>query len=175
SNAFRSIIADEFSLQRRLNTMTSMQPWPSLSMKDWRDTYATLHMWTQIVGKICLALTPQINHFWNITLYVTPRGLMTPLMPYADRAFPTPFDFIGHQLLIQSSADITETVSLEPRTVADFHQLLMSTLRRMNIDVRIWTMPVEVPNPIRFEADVTHRSYDPEVANALWRILLSIK
>src|SRR5262249_20883675 len=153
------------SLQRRLLTMASTQPWPSVTMDNWRDTYATLHMWMQIVGKICLALTPRINHFWNITFHVTPRGLITPLMPYHDRAFTITFDFIAHQLVIQSSDDITETVSLEPRTVADFYALLMSTLRRINIEVRIWTMPVEVPNPIRFEADVTHRSYDPEVAN----------
>jgi hypothetical protein len=155
--------------------MASSQSWPSVTMDNWRDTYATLHMWMQIVGKICLALTPRINHFWNITFHVTPRGLITPLMPYHDRAFTITFDFLVHQLVIQSSDDITETVSLEPRTVADFYALLMSTLRRMNIDVRIWTMPVEVPNPIRFEADVTHRSYDPEVANALWRMLLSIE
>jgi len=132
-------------------------------------------MWTQVVGKICLALTPRTNHFWNVALQVTSRGLTTHLMPYGDRAFTISFDFIAHQLLIQASDGTTETLSLEPRTVADFYTLLMSTLRRMNIEVRIWTMPSEVPNPIRFEADATHRSYDPEVANAIWRILVSTK
>jgi hypothetical protein len=149
--------------------------WPELQSENWRDTYATLHMWTQIAGKICLALTPRTNHFWNITMQVTSRGLATPLMPYRDRAFTMTFDFIAHQLLIQSSNGATETISLEPRTVADFYPLVMSTLRQMDIDVRIWPMPVEVPNPIRFETDVTHRSYDPETANALWRILVSSK
>ena len=110
-----------------------------------------------------------------MTLQVTSRGLITPLMPYRDRAFTIAFDFVAHQLVIQASDGTSETISLEPRTVADFYQLLMSTLRRMNIDVRIWTMPVEIPNPIRFEADVTHRSYDTEAANAFWRILVSIK
>jgi hypothetical protein len=96
-------------------------------------------------------------------------------MPYRERAFTMTFDFIAHQLVIQTSDGATETIPLEPRTVADFYALVMLTLRRMNIDVRIWTMPVEVPNPIRFETDVTHRSYDPQVANALWRILVSTK
>ena len=149
--------------------------WPDLPLETWRDTYPTLHMWSQIVGKICLALTPKTNHYWNVTLQVTPHGLTTPLLPYGDRAFTITFDFVAHQLVIQGSDGATETLSLEPRTVADFYQLLMSTLHRMNIDVRIWTMPVEIPNPIRFESDVTHRSYDPKAANALWRILVSIK
>src|SRR5215510_7470984 len=149
--------------------------WPALPSETWRDTYPTLHMWTQIVGKICLALTPMTNHYWNVALQVTPLGLTTPLMPYRDRAFTIAFDFVSQQLVIQASDGATETISLEPRTVADFYQLLISTLRRMNIDVRIWTMPVEIPNPIRFESDVTHHSYDPQAANAFWRILVSIK
>jgi hypothetical protein len=153
--------------------MSDTTRWPALQAKDWRDTYATLHMWTQVVGKICLALTPRTNHFWNVALQVSARGLTTPLMPYGDRAFTITFDFVAHQLLIQATDGATETLSLEPMTVADFYRLAMAALRRMNIEVRIWTMPSEVPNPIRFEADVTHRSYDPEVANALWRIFVS--
>jgi Family of unknown function (DUF5996) len=149
--------------------------WPSLPSETWRDTYPTLHMWTQIVGKVCLALTPLTNHFWNIAFQVTSRGLTTPLMPYRDRAFTTTFDFVAHQLVIQASDGAVETISLQPQTVADFYKSVVSTLRRMNIDVPIWPMPVEVPNPIRFEQDVTHRSYDPEAANALWRVFVSIK
>jgi len=149
--------------------------WPSLPLEEWWETRDTLHRWTQIPGKICLALTPLINHFWNITFQVTSRGLATPLMPYRDRAFTITFDFVAHQLVIQASDGATETFSLEPRSVADFYTLVMSALRRMNIDVRIWTMPVEVPNPIRFETDRTHHSYDPQVANALWRIFVSTK
>jgi hypothetical protein len=149
--------------------------WPSLPVESWRETYPTLHMWAQIVGKVCLALTPLTNHFWNMTLQVTSRGLSTPLMSYRGRGLTITFDFVAHQLVIQASDGASEIVSLEPRTVADFYQLVMSALRRMNIDLRIWTMPVEIPNPIRFDADVTHRSYDPRAANAFWRILVSIK
>jgi len=149
--------------------------WPALVPERWRDTYATLHMWTQIVGKICLALTPRCNHFWNVTFQVTPRGLATPLIPYGDRTFTMTFDFVEHHLLIQTSDGGAESIALQPRTVADFYTLVMAALQRLKIDVHIWTMPVEIPNPIRFEKDVTHRSYDAESANTFWRILLVIK
>ena len=149
--------------------------WPVLPSDTWRDTYPTLHMWTQIVGKIALALTPRTNHFWNVALHLTSRGLTTPLMYYRDRAFTITFDFVEHELLIETSDGATEIISLEPRTVADFYKLLMSTLHGMNIDVRIWTMPQEVPNPIKFEKDVTHRSYDAAAVNTFWQMLLAIK
>jgi uncharacterized protein DUF5996 len=149
--------------------------WPVLPSDTWRDTYPTLHMWTQIVGKIALALTPRTNHFWNVALHLTSRGLTTPLMYYHDRAFTITFDFVEHELLIETSDGATEIISLEPRTVADFYKLLMSTLHGMNIDVRIWTMPQEVPNPIKFEKDVTHRSYDPVAVNTFWQMLLAMK
>ncbi len=149
--------------------------WPALPLEGWRDTYATLHMWTQVVGKISLALTPRTNHFWNIAFHVTPRGLSTPLMTAGDRSFTMTFDFVAQQLVILCSDGRVETISLEPRTVADFYRVVMDTLHRMGIDVRIWTMPVEVPDPIRFEADVVHRSYDPASANAFWRALVSMQ
>jgi hypothetical protein len=149
--------------------------WPKLPLEKWRDTYGTLHMWTQVVGKVCLALTPRTNHFWNITFQVTPRGLATPSMMAGDRAFTMTFDFVAHQLLIQFSDGATETIPLEPRTVADFYRLVLDTLHRMGVQVRIWPMPVEIPDPIRFDADVTHRSYDAASANAFWRILVAIK
>ena len=149
--------------------------WPALTSDRWRDTYATLHMWTQIVGKICLALTPRSNHFWNITFQVTARGLTTPLIPGGARTFTMTFDFIDHQLLIQTSDGAVEKVSLEPRTVADFYKLVMAAVRRLNIDVHIWPQPVEVPDPIRFEDDVVHRAYDAESANTLWRMLVRMK
>jgi uncharacterized protein DUF5996 len=155
--------------------MTSKSKWPELSSDGWRLTYPTLHMWMQVVGKICLALTPLSNHFWNMTFQVTSRGLVTPLMTYGDRAFTITFDFVAHQLLIQTADGFVESISLEPRSVADFYQLLMSTLRRMKLDVRIWPMPVEIPKPIRFDADVTHHSYDPQSANAFWQILVSTR
>ena len=149
--------------------------WPVLPSDTWRDTYPTLHMWTQIVGKIALALTPRTNHFWNVALHLTSRGLTTPLMYYRDRAFTITFDFVEHELLIEASDGATDIISLEPRTVADFYKLLMSTLHGMNIDVRIWTMPQEVPNPIKFDKDVTHRSYDAVAVNTFWQILLVMK
>jgi hypothetical protein len=149
--------------------------WPALVSERWSDTYGTLHMWTQIVGKVCLARTPRLNHFWNLTFQVTSRGLMTPLMPAGDRVFTMTFDFISHQLLIQTSDGATEAIPLQPRTVADFYQLVTAALKRLNIETHIWSMPVEVPNPVRFENDLAHHAYDAESANTLWRILTAIK
>jgi uncharacterized protein DUF5996 len=148
--------------------------WPKLT-GDWRDTYATLHMWTQIVGKVCLALTPLTNHYWNITFQVTPRGLSTPSMTSGGRAFTMIFDFVANQLVIQCSDGSMEMIPLEPRTVADFYRLVMDALHRMGVSVHIWPMPVEVANPIRFDKDVIHRSYDPASARALWQIMLTSK
>jgi uncharacterized protein DUF5996 len=155
--------------------MTDQDRWPAVPAGEWRETCATLHMWTQIAGKICLALTPRTNHFWNIALQITPRGLATPPMPYGDGAFALTFDLIAHQFLVQRSDGRTAAIPLEPRTVADFYRLVMDTLRGMGIDVRIRTMPVEVPNPIRFEEDRTHHTYDPRAAHAFWRMLLTMK
>jgi hypothetical protein len=155
--------------------MTDKSRWPPLPLDAWRDTYATLHMWTQIAGKICLALTPPTNHYWNIAFQVTSRGLTTPTLHHGDRAFTMTFDLVAHRFLVQCSDGRTESIALEPRTVAEFYRDVMETLRRMGIGVRIWTMPVEVPNPIRFEADETHRSYDPRAANAFWQVLVAVK
>jgi len=149
--------------------------WPALPLDAWRDTYATLHMWTQVVGKIALALTPRMNHFWNVALHITPRGLATPLLEHPNGAFSIIFDFIEHQLVIQCSTGTAETIALEPRSVASFYTAVMETLQRMRLETRIWPMPVEIPDPIRFDKDVTHHSYDPQMANAFWRILLAIK
>jgi hypothetical protein len=132
-------------------------------------------MWTQVVGKVCLALTPPTNHFWNIAFQVTSRGLMTPTMDVGGRAMAATFDFIDHQLVIRCSDGGTERVALEPRTVADFYAAVMEALRRMGIRVRIWPMPVEIPNPVRFDQDTVHRSYDANAAHAHWRILVTIK
>jgi hypothetical protein len=149
--------------------------WPALPLERWRDTYATLHMWTQIAGKICLALTPRTNHFWNIAFQVTPRGLATPAMTTGRRTFSMTFDLVAHELLIEVSDGEVRTIPLEPRSVAAFYRTLMGTLRELGIDVRIWTMPVEIPDPIRFTEDETHHSYDPVCANAFLRALLSIQ
>jgi len=149
--------------------------WPALPLDAWRDTYATLHMWTQIVGKLCVALTPLTNHFWNSTLQVTSRGLVTPTLRSGERSLTITFDFVAHQLVLQCSDGQTEKIPLEPRTVADFYHLVMDAVHRLGIGVRIWTKPVEVPDPIRFEVDTVHRSYDALYANAFWRALLAMK
>ena len=146
--------------------------WPSLPLAAWQDTYETLHLWTQILGKIRLALSPQINHWWHSTLYVTPRGLTTSTIPYGTRTFEMSFDFLAHHLQIETSDGITRTIALVPRSVADFYQDVMSTLSAIGIDVQIWTMPQEVQDPIPFEQDYKHAAYDPEYAQRFWRILV---
>jgi hypothetical protein len=149
--------------------------WPALPLDSWRDTYATLHLWTQIVGKIALALTPRTNHYWNVAFQITARGLTTQLLKTGDRAFTIAFDFVDHQLVIQCSMGRTESIPLQPRTVAAFYQIVMDTLRRMGLDVRIWPVQVEVTAPVRLDKDTTHQSYDAHAAHAFWRILVAIK
>jgi Family of unknown function (DUF5996) len=155
--------------------MQNQTGWPPLPLESWRDTYATLHMWTQIVGKVVLALTPRMNHFWNVALQVTPRGLATHSLEHRNGVFSITFDFVAHQLVIQTSEGRQETIPLEPRTVAAFYQLLMEKLRAMGLETRIWPVPVEIPDPIGFDSDTVHHSYDPQSANAFWRILVAIK
>ena len=148
--------------------------WPAIALSAWQDTRATLHMWMQIVGKLCLAMTPLSNHFWNVAFRVSSRGLVTPTLVAGSHAITMTFDFVAHQLVIQCSDGRTQTIALAPRSVADFHATLMRTLHEMGIDVHIWTMPVEIPDPIRFEDDTVHRAYDPGRANAFWRALVAI-
>ncbi len=148
-----------------------IEPWPQLKYSEWKDTLATLHMWTQVVGKIRLEQTPLINHWWNVPLYVSARGLTTAAMRYQDRVFEIEFDFIDHKLLIECSDGSTKTLALRPQSVADFYNEVMNALHELGIEVQIWTMPVEVPDPIRFTEDHQHKSYDPEYANRLWRAL----
>jgi len=149
-----------------------MNNWPVLKFAEWKDTLATLHMWTQVVGKIRLELTPLVNHWWNVPLYVSPRGLTTTSMPYGDRAIEIEFDFIDHKLRIECSDGAVRILDLRPQSVADFYAEVMNALRELNVTVEIWTMPVEVPNPIRFTEDHEHNSYDREYANRFWRALL---
>jgi Family of unknown function (DUF5996) len=150
-------------------------PWPPLPLAPWRDTRDTLQMWTQMAGKICLALTPRVNHFWNTALQITPRGLQTPALPHDHRAFTLTFDFVAHELVILVSDGARLTVPLQPQTVADFYVGLMGALDELGIHPRIWTMPVEVVEPIRFERDTTHRSYDRDAVRRFWEIMLAMK
>ena len=146
--------------------------WPALPVKEWQDTYATLHMWTQIVGKIRLTQTPLENHWWNSVLYVTSRGLTTSPIPFGTLTFELDFDFIDHRLLIQSSDGAAKSLALQARSVADFYRELMDTLKSMGIEVQIHAKPDEVAEPIPFAEDHKHASYDPEHANRFWRILI---
>ena len=140
-------------------------------MADWKDTYDTLHRWTQIIGKIRLALTPKLNHWWNSTLYITPHGLTTSSMFYNDRVLQIDFDFIAHLLLIVTADNPTKTINLRPCSVAEFYQETMLALRSLGMPVSVWTTPVEVPDRTPFEQDEKHTSYDPEYVQRFWRIL----
>src|SRR6185369_7717171 len=148
--------------------------WPALPLEEWKDTCATLHMWTQIVGKIRLEQTPLVNHWWNVPLYVSARGLTTSPMAYQDRIFEIEFDFIDHTLRMQCSDGSLATLDLRPQTVADFYEEVMEALHGLGIDVKIWPMPVEIPNPIRFDQDQMHKSYDADYVNRWWRALVSV-
>jgi len=147
--------------------------WPALPLDAWQDTYATLHMWTQIVGKVRLALSPRINHWWEVALYVNARGLTTSAIPYDGKIFEVRLDFIDHKLTILTSWGPSKMLALKAQSVADFYAEFMSALRSLGIAVKIWTMPCEVPNPVPFDRDTQHASYDPEYAHRFWQVLVS--
>src|SRR6266851_5646063 len=148
------------------------ESWPALPFEAWRDTYETLHMWTQIVGKVRMELSPFVNHWWHVTLYVTPRGLTTSPIPYQGRTFAVNFDFIDHNLYILTSDGSSKTLPLIPRSVAAFYREFMACLHALGIEVTINTLPSEVRNPVRCDEDEVHASYDPIYANRFWRILV---
>ncbi|MGO8920367.1 MAG: DUF5996 family protein [Stellaceae bacterium] len=150
----------------------STTAWPSLPLAQWQDTCATLHLWMQVVGKIRLAQAPLVNHWWQVPLYVTARGLTTSPMPYGTRSFQIDFDFIDHRLVIAASDGRTESFALAPRSVADFYREVMARLAALGLAVQIWTMPVEIPDAIPFEQDHAHAAYDAEYASRFWRILV---
>jgi hypothetical protein len=155
-------------------TATTINQWPELPLAEWKDTYDTVHRWTQIVGKIRLALTPLQNHWWNSTLYVTPRGLTTSAMSYNGRLFQIDFDFIDRLLLIEATDGSVKTITLRSRSVSEFYQETMAALGSLGIHVPIWTTPVEVPDRTPFEQDQKHASYDPEYGQRFWRILAQV-
>ncbi len=151
----------------------TFEVWPSLKLEEWRETKDTLHMWTQIVGKVRLALSAPENHWWQVPLYVTPRGLTTSAIPDGTaRTFEIDFDFIAHRLDFKTSDGLTRSLPLAPRSVAAFYREVMETLDALGIKVKIWTTPVEVENPIPFEQDETHAAYDAEYAARFWRVLV---
>jgi hypothetical protein len=155
-----------------MNTSAAQtRDWPALPLEEWADTCATLHMWTQIVGKVRLAQTPLVNHWWNVPLYVSARGLTTTAMPYEDILFEMVFDFLDHKLRITCSSGSDTSIALEPKSVAVFYEQTMKALRDMGLKIKIWPMPVEIPDPIRFDQDEQHKSYDPVYAERFWRVL----
>jgi hypothetical protein len=146
--------------------------WPGLPLEAWQDTYATLHRWTQIIGKIRMKLSPMINHWWHVPLYVTSRGLTTSPMPYHQHILQIDLDFISHEMVITIDSGDRRSVALAPRSVADFYAETMSALKSLGIEVRIWTTPVEIADRTPFEQDRVHASYDPEYAHRFWKILV---
>jgi Family of unknown function (DUF5996) len=149
---------------------------PALPFDTWKDTLATLHMWTQVVGKVRLKLCPLVNHFWNVAFYLTARGLTSSAMPYQRGAiwdtFEVQFDFIDHQLSIESSNGRRVEIALKAESVAEFYKTFMAALAELGVIVKIWTTPCEIPDPIPFEQDHIHAAYDPEAVNKFWRILV---
>lgn len=146
--------------------------WPALPLNEWEATRSTLHMWTQVAGKVRLALTPHVNHWWEVPLYVSARGMGTSPIPYGDRVFEIEFDFMDHNLVIRGSDRATKFLPLYARSVSDFYREFMAVLHAMGIDVKIWPTPVEVPNPVPFGDDHGNASYDAEYVNRFHRILL---
>ncbi len=157
-----------------MSMYTDSAHWPDLPLAAWRDTLATLHLWTQIVGKVRLVRTPWLNHSWHTTLYVTSRGLGTSPIPYDHRTFELEFDFISHRLDIRSSDGRSDEIPLRPQSVAAFHTLLMDALRRLDLEIRISRKPSELADPIPFAEDEIHRSYDAEAVNRFWRALVQV-
>jgi hypothetical protein len=148
--------------------------WPALPIDAWADTCATLQLWMQIVGKIRLALTPPINHTWNVTLYPTIRGLTTSPMAHGSLMLQIDFDFLDHTLWVETNVGDKSIIPLRPMTVAEFYANLIHALDGVACPVRIWPVPVEIAQPIPFEQDHAHQSYDPEYAQRFWRILLQV-
>ena len=152
--------------------MTANSHWPALPLSDWSDTLDTLHLWTQIVGKLRLALTPMVNHWWNVTLYVTARGLSTSAMPHGNRTVEIHFDFVEHRLRIETSDGAIEELALRPMPVADFYAEIMARLAKLGMKTHIWTMPGEIEGAIPFEQDRSHAQYDAGSVERFWRALV---
>ena len=149
------------------------ETWPELALKDWKPTYHNLHMWTQIVGKVRLELSPKTNHWWNVPLYIDARGLTTSPIPYGKDVFEIRFDFVDHKLIVDRCDGRRRVLALEPRTVADFYSEFLSTLRSLDLDIAIYAKPVEVVDPIPFAEDTLYRAYDADAAYRFWRIVTS--
>jgi hypothetical protein len=155
-----------------MDDKTREQFWPALPFAEWGDTCATLHMWTQVIGKIRLVQTPWVNHSWHVTLYLTSRGLTTSPIPHGLDTFEIHFDFVDHELRILKSDGNARKIKLQPQSVAEFYRMVMEALRELQLPVEIDLSPNEVENPVPFDRDEEHHSYDAAYANRFWRVLL---
>jgi len=153
------------------STLRDQELLPALPLDSWKGTLATVHMWTQIVGKVRLKLTPLVNHWWNVPFYLTARGLTTSAMPYVGGTVEVQFDFIDHKLLIETSNGRDFVMPLASESVADFYKEFMSALAELGVGISIWTMPCEIADPIAFDRDVVHAEYDRDAVSRFWRIL----
>lgn len=156
------------------SNQTNTELFPSIRLAEWEPTKDTLHLWTQIVGKIRLVQTPLLNHFWNVTLYISARGLTTSAIPYEKGVFEIEFDFVDHNLVIKTSQGETKKIRLEPKSVARFYEEVMKTLHSLGINCEIHAVPDEIPNAIPFAEDEIHKSYDAKYANRFWQILIQV-
>lgn len=154
--------------------MNPSDPWPPLPLADWQATYDTIHMWSQIVGKVRMALAPMTNHWWQVVMYVTARGLSTSPIPYADQTFEIQFDFLSHTLIIELLDGRKANLPLRPQSVADFYSAFTRELKSLGIEVEIWPVPVEFPDAIAFAEDKRHASYDAEAVGRFFRVLSSV-
>ncbi len=148
--------------------------WPQLPLEAWQDTCSTLHLWSQIIGKIRLAFAPLVNHWWQVPFYMTSRGWTTSPIPYKETIFQIDFDFIDHQIQITTDRGDFRSLELKPRSVSDFYRETIEILHSLGIEVHLWTTPVELQERIPFEQDSTHSSYDPEYAQRHWRVLVQV-
>jgi hypothetical protein len=149
--------------------------WPALPYNAWADTYSTLHLWTQVVGKIALATATPLNHSWGSAFQITPRGLTTRRLLHGDRSFVVEFDFVDHQLAVRLSDGNARTLPLHPQPVAEFHRQMMAAMSELGLDVRIWPVAVELPSPIRLDTDTQHSSYDRQWVERWWRIVVQVE
>jgi hypothetical protein len=166
---------DNMNARQNTSEREKADLWPALPYEAWRDTCQTLHLWTQVVGKVRLELSPFLNHWWHVTLYVTPRGLTTSPIPYHGGIFDVTFDFVEHNLFLRTSEGTTRALLLIPRSVATFYREFMDCLQALGIEATINTLPNEVSNPIRCDVDEVHASYDPVYAQRFWKILVQIE
>jgi hypothetical protein len=164
--------SDEWSRPTRQEGTPALdEAWPSLPLAAWKPTRDTLHRWTQIVGKVRLALAPDVNHWWHVTFHLTSRGLTTPPIPFGRRTFAVDFDFWSHELQVATSEGRREILPLRSRSVAGFYRAFRATLRHLDIEADVWPVPVEVADALPFDEDEQHRAYDPEAARRFWRVL----